>query len=221
MLKKKHKVLVVGLPKTGTSTLAVMLRMLGYSVTGPEIKFKGDASYLVNQFEAFDAFQDFPWCFEWKQLINDPRTKVIILKRDEASWWESFYKSYGYKGQRYLSYPYFKLEKNSNNKQQFIDFYRNHYQTFDKLKTENQNKYLCINIKTFEWSELCDFLDEPMPKNIFGKFSNKPHVNKKHGDSKHTNYHKLKVYFRKKIIPIIGMSNWNKIMVILRKNGLV
>lgn len=219
MPKKKHKVLVLGLPKTGTSTLAVMLRMLGYKVTGPDIAFKkGDSQYLLNRFENCDAFQDYPWCFEWKQFLDYENVKFIILKRNTESWWTSFYESYGGKELKYLSFPYFGISKVTANKSQFINYFNAHYREIETIREQHPSMFLEIQIKDFSWEELCSFLNEPIPKNIFGKPVEKPHANKKQIHNRNTFRTQLIRKIRRFFIALIGEDRWNKFIVFMRKN---
>ena len=221
MTKKKHKVIVVGLPKTGTSTLAVMLRMLNYNVSGPDGNYKiGDNNYLEQKFNTHDAFQDFPWCFEWQRFFDNSKVKFIILKRDKQSWWQSFYKSYGWQQENYMSYPFIKIKKHIDNKDRFIAFFDAYYHKLDIYAQKMPNRFLTVSINTFQWKDLCFFLNEPVPKNIFGKPVKKPHVNKNNNVSKHSKINKLKVYLRQNFIPIIGRKYWNAIIAFLRKNKM-
>lgn len=221
MISKDKKIVVVGLPKTGTSTLTVMLRILGYKVTGPDIAFKPqDVIYLERNFEVFDAFQDYPWCFEWERYISDPRVLFIELKRDKLSWWKSFLNSYGGKGKGFLSYPYFGIEKYQENKELFIDFFVNYYANFESFKLREPERVLTIDVGVFGWEELCAFLKEPLPRDIFGKLVKKPHVNKLN----YLNKNATRTIFLKKIkkllIPLLGIENWQKTVIFFRKNGL-
>ncbi|MFD2823336.1 sulfotransferase [Lacinutrix iliipiscaria] len=222
MSKKKHKVIVVGLPKTGTSTLAVMLRMLNYKVTGPDANYKiGDLPFLNKKFNEFDGFQDFPWCFEWDKFLDNDKVKYIILNREKESWWKSFYESYGRKQERYLSYPFFKISKELKNKPQFLNYFDTYYETLNTYAAKYPERFLSISIKTFEWQELCDFLDEDLPTNMLGQLVKKPHVNKERSKNAQTLRYKITNQLKKKISSIIGKENWRKIVIFFRKNGVI
>lgn len=222
MTKKKHKVIVVGLPKTGTSTLAVMLRMLNYNVTGPDGQYEiGDIEFLDNKFNKFDGFQDFPWCFEWERFFKNKNVKFIILNRERESWWKSFYESYGRKQNRYLSYPFFKITKDLKNKDQFLNYFDSYYETINRYALKHPERFLSISIKTFEWQELCDFLGEELPTNVLGQLVKKPHINKEKSKNSQTLNYKIANKVRKNVSHVIGKENWNKIVIFLRKNGLI
>ncbi|MBO6606967.1 sulfotransferase [Psychroserpens sp.] len=222
MSKKTHKVIVLGLPKTGTSTLAVMLRMLNYKVTGPDDKYtNGDTVFLDERFESYDGFQDFPWCFEWKRFLDDERTKFIILKRDRSSWWTSFYNSYGRKDKRYLSYPFMKIDKKLENEPKFLDFFESYYSEVEQQANRFPERFLSVNISEFEWEDLCMFLDEKLPKTIWGHVVKKPHVNKQKHKTAQTRSYKISNQLKKKISGLIGKENWRQLIIFLRKNGII
>lgn len=221
MNDKKHKVIVVGLPKTGTSTLTIMLRMLKYKVTGPDGDYNvGNYQLLDSKFKTFDAFQDFPWCFEWKRYLNHSNVKFIILKRDKKSWFKSFFESYGRKQERYMSYPFMRIKKDIKNKNQFLNYFDEYYAEAEATAKLNPNQFLSVCIESFNWTDLCAFLNEPIPKTIFGKPVKKPHVNKKNYKTKFTLQNKLKVILRRVLLPVIGANKWHEIVSVLRKNKM-
>ncbi len=220
--QKKYKVIVLGLPKTGTSTLAVMLRILNYKVTGPNGEFKvGDENFLNQNFIYYDGFQDFPWCFEWQHFFKDEHAKFIILKRDKESWWKSFNESYGRKNGRYLSSPYFKIKKDTKNKDQFLEYYDLYYKTIDGFAQKHAERFLSIDIRSFEWKALCDFLEEPLPRNLLGQLVKKPHINKRKSETVAKLSYQTTKRFKKKIVRFIGKDKWNQLVTFFRKNGLV
>ena len=222
MSSKKHKVVVVGLPKTGTSTLAVMLRMINYSYTGPEIDFHyQDGEYLENKFEKYDAFQDYPWCFEWPRFADVENVKFIILSRDFESWWKSFYESYGRKKENYLAFPYMKISKIMENKDKFKHYFNSYYQNADSFAIRYPKKTLNINIKTFEWQELCEFLGEKPPKTIIGSAAKKPHVNKKNSKTKRTLKFKILKSFKNGLITLLGLKTYLRLVTFLRINNMI
>lgn len=218
---KPYKVMVLGLPKTGTSTLAAMLRILGYQVTGPEIHFKkGDLPFLKNRFEEFEGFQDYPWCFEWSHFVEDSRTRFIILKRPIKNWWSSFLLSYGKPGKRYLSYSYMGIEKVEVNQSLFLDYFEQYYQEALALKEQFPDRVLSVDIQTFGWEDLCAFLNEPIPRDFFGRTVKKPQVNIGYNQKRTSFTFRCKTRIRSFMLPYIGEKNWHRILVFLRKQGL-
>jgi hypothetical protein len=213
---------VIGLPKTGTSTLAVMLRMLNYKVTGPNVDFsKGDHERLKQMYLEYDGFQDYPWCFEWESFLEDPKAKFIVLKRDKESWYKSFYESYGGKEKKYLSYPYFEISKQPDTKNQFLEYFDAFYLQLDSYIKNQPDRFMEVSIDEFEWEQLCSFLNEELPKNILGKLVKKPHVNKNNIKTVKTLKYKILNYSKKNISYVIGKDNWVKLVIFLRKNNVV
>ena len=89
------KVLGIGVNKTGTTTLAECLRILGYGVC-PE-----DQAYTLcgiptkpafSMLESYSAFADYPWFLpNYYQTVAYlyPSSKFILTIRDPDTWWES------------------------------------------------------------------------------------------------------------------------------------
>ncbi len=220
--KKTHKIIVIGLPKTGTSTITVMLRMLGYKVSGPDIDIiKGNDFHLAQRYNQANAFQDYPWCFEWKQFCEKKEVKFIILYRDREKWWNSFYNSYGGQGNNYLSYPYFKIFKNQENKAVFLRFYDSYYKEAEKYQKENPKNYYFTEISKISWIDLCKFLNEKIPRTLFGKISRVPHANKNNYKQKQTIFYLISKYVKNNLIRFVGMSNYIKIVSFFYKNKIL
>lgn len=218
--KKPYKVLVIGLPKTGTSTVAVMLRMLGYTVTGPENHFqKGDTASLEDRFARCNAFQDYPWCFEWERFAGRPGVKFLILERDPESWWQSFWESYGKKDARYKSFPYIQILKQENHKTQFLTYFEAYYQKASTFAKAHPNRVLVRRIDTLDWETLCAFLEEKKPRGLLGTLPEKPHAKKHYAVTRKQKKHVFLSGIREAILPLVGSKNWNAFIVFLRKNG--
>ena len=62
----KRKVFVVGFQKSGTSSMASALKVLGYRVTGPNFIYSSSIEKAIKKgvprlLARYDAFQDNPW----------------------------------------------------------------------------------------------------------------------------------------------------------------
>ena len=218
---KETKIIVLGLPKTGTSTLAVMLRMLNYKVTGPNILLKKHTNNFEEVFNRFDAFQDYPWCFVWKDYLMYENIKFIVLKRDKEAWWKSFYESYGGKGCDYLAFDYMEITKETKNKTKFLEYYDRYYDCIQENMIQNPEKFLQTDILKLNWQELCDFLGKPQPKDVFGRYIPKPHINKLNQKFKTSNKFFWLKLLKEYGIKMIGTKRWLKMIVFLRKNQIV
>ncbi|WP_179018603.1 sulfotransferase [Winogradskyella forsetii] len=195
------KIVIIALPKSGTSTLATMLRVLGYSVTGPNPNIK-DEDNLKKTYNAYQAFQDYPWCFEYANLIVNNKAKVIVLKRNKTNWLKSFRESYAGKGKNYLSYKYMKVSKNESD-EKFYNYYANYYKEALTFLEDNNIEYLDISLEHLNWKNLCGFLGKSVPKNIFGFASKVPKVNSKNFKNNGLSF-KLKKQLKKQLHHILG-----------------
>ncbi|CAK8693209.1 unnamed protein product [Clavelina lepadiformis] len=98
------KVVCAGFPKTGTKTMQVALKELGYDVydfmenysyLGKDwikiFKHGGTTEDFRRMFENVDAVTDAPACYFWDEIHKAfPDAKIIFTWRDEASWTRSF-----------------------------------------------------------------------------------------------------------------------------------
>ena len=211
----KDKILIVGLPKSGTSTLTVMLRILGYSVTGPSPV--NNNKFLDKEFEKFNAFQDYPWCFEYKYLLEKHNMKIIVLKREPLKWANSFKKNFGGNGINYNCYNYLEISKNEPD-YKFVEYHEDYY--YDAIKFLNTKgfSYLKIDLENLNWKDICQFLQKPIPKNAFGFTTKIPKTN--------SNNHKKKRFYFKfiKLLKKIALSalgkNYLKFSALYHKNKL-
>src|SRR5690606_22305029 len=199
---KNKKVLILGLPKSGTSTMATMLRMLGYRVTGPN-PYIQDFESLKETFDAYEAFQDYPWCFEYPTLLKNIDTKVIVLKRDKESWVKSFKESYGGEDKNYLSYKFMKLSKNESDSV-FYDYHINYYEEALTFLIGNKLNYIEISLSNLSWKSVCEFLNTPIPKNMFGMVSKIPRVNSKNYRKTGSFFFIFKKHLKKQLHTILG-----------------
>ena len=99
-VSSKAKVFCIGFHKTGTTSLEMALKQLGYRVTGcfgtkdPEIASKvHELAYA--RAEKFDAFEDNPWPVLYRELDERfPGSKFILTRRPAESWIRSQVKDF-------------------------------------------------------------------------------------------------------------------------------
>lgn len=185
MSEHKQKVFVVGFHKTGTSTLAKALDILGYRVDGPSsAAFRyfvySDSKALVNHIERYDAFQDDPWFFMYEFLYQEyPDAKFILTNRDVDGWYRSVVDHFGEKlteARRHL----YKGVTAPAGEQLYKSTYRAHIDRVRDFFAEKENFIELDVTQVVTWSVLCDFLGEPVPKNVFGRKAHSlPRVNSK------------------------------------------
>lgn len=182
---KPFKVIGVGLNKTGTTTLAKCLQILGYqrhvSVRGDLLaKYRdGRLDDIFSVVEQHESFEDWPWPLVYKELFfrfGDKARYVLTTRRDADAWLESLKRhslrtspdrhcrllAYGY------NYPH-GLER------YHLDFYQRHNYEVKKFFEDHNAQDLLLEISWDAgdgWEKLCRFLGEPIPTIAF------PHENK-------------------------------------------
>jgi hypothetical protein len=110
--RRQPKVFCIGFHKTGTTSLTVALRELGYSLTGRQrLKYVtrwGDLWLAaVRIAKDLQVFQDNPWpiyCEELDRLL--PGSNFILTLRDSQSWIRSQFLRFGEKDSRMRRWIY-------------------------------------------------------------------------------------------------------------------
>ncbi|NOQ16180.1 MAG: hypothetical protein GQ581_03900 [Methyloprofundus sp.] len=174
------KVFGIGLSKTGTSSLASALELLGYNVKdclGVSQYSKGNiASIDKGALSRYDALTDTPIPSFYQELDNEfPDAKFILTIRDMDSWLKSCKKQFNQKSadlqseaQHALFFDLYgtTVFDEDKFKQGYIDF-------TDKVKAyfkDRSDDLLILNVINGEgWEKLCPFLDKPTPTIPFPK----------------------------------------------------
>ena len=220
-----YRVVAIALPKSGTTSLAVMLKLLGYHVAGPNPELqRGDSEGLDAAFAKHEGFQDYPWCFEWERWRERDDVRFVVLERDPERWWASFLASYGFEGTRYLSHPYMQLDKSADNRDAFLALHRDYYARARAFADAHPDRVLWSSIKELDWPELCALLDTEPPRDALGRPIPKPHAHKEHHRERDTLRYRAKVAARSlarhTLLPAVGERRWHRFITFLRANGL-
>lgn len=182
----KQKVFCIGMFKTGTTTMGKALQILGYeTLHGPwwpqDIMLKDSwfenprewdkyDEVLKSQAEQYEAFQDYPWMYCFEKCDHwFPNSKFILTARDPDKVAASDIKMWNSKKiWKRNKIP----RKKIPSKDEFINRYNRHYESVIRY-FEGKNNLLIVNISEGAgWSEICKFLDVPIPDTAF------PHENK-------------------------------------------
>lgn len=174
----KNKVFCIGFHKTGTTSLAIALKILGYKVTGPNGVHDYDIEKNVlpmayRLVEQFDAFQDNPWPIIYKELDKKyPDSKFILLLRDEDSWIESQVKHFGQKETPMRKWLY-GVGCPKGNEDIYLKRFREHNKNVIQYFQDRPQDLLVMNLAQGDgWEKLCPFLETDVPDTTF------PHANK-------------------------------------------
>lgn len=174
----KAKVFCIGFHKTGTTSLAVALKMLGYRVTGPNgirdpnigLNVYTMAQDLVPK---FDAFQDNPWPIIYKELDTKfPNSKFILTLRDSQSWIKSQVGHFGRKQTPMRKWIY-GVGCPKGNEDIYVRRFEEHNREVIEHFRNRPKDLLLLNLgKGDGWEKLCAFLEVETPSIPF------PHANK-------------------------------------------
>ncbi len=171
------KVFGIGMFKTGTTSLGYALDILGYkTLHGPwwgaikdnwyeqPSEWKKKIDVFKKKTRHYNAFQDFPWMYLYKEMDQCfPNSRFILTTRDAEKVAESDLNMWKRNGIAAKSIPDKSLfiKRYLAHKAQVLNYFR------------NKDNLLVVNWENGDgWKQLCDFLEKPVPSRAF------PHVNK-------------------------------------------
>ena len=182
----KSKVFCIGFHKTGTSSIAVALRILGYRVTGPNGVRDPNIgkNVLVMAYDLvdkYDAFQDNPWPIIYKELDKKfPGSKFILMLRDPGLWINSQVKHFGRKETPMRKWIY-GVGCPEGNEDVYIKRFKDHNEEVVNHFRNRPQDLLVLDLgKGDGWEKLCPFLGENIRNASFpnvNKASDRGHAN--------------------------------------------
>ena len=188
----KPKVFCIGFHKTGTTTLEVALKKLGYRVTGSfGTKDPGIAGKVhemaYEMVEKYDAFEDNPWPILYKEL--DARfagSKFILTRRPAEAWIRSQVKDFASTETPMRRWIY---GENAGcpegNEDTYVARYERHNREVLDYFKDRPDDLLVFDLPADAgWDKLCVFLGQDIPDEPF------PHANKASFSRKLKNYFK-------------------------------
>lgn len=168
------KVFCAGFHKTGTSSLTVALRRLGYRVTGPNgvhdpdiaVNAAGMVERLSHQ---FDAFQDNPWPLFYREMDRlHPGSLFILTMREADAWWDSVLKHFGQAATPMREWIYGEGRPSASSTAIYLERYRRHNADVMAYFADRPNDLLILRLEEgLAWGPLCRFLDHPVPEEPF------------------------------------------------------
>ena len=175
-----RKVFCIGFHKTGTTSLEVALRKLGYRVTGsfgtkdPNIAQK--VREMARQIaERYDAFEDNPWPILYRELDEwFPGSKFILTRRPADAWIRSQLKDFATTETPMRRWIYGEEAGcPEGNEDVYVARYERHNREVVDYFRDRPDDLLVMDIpRDARWEALCDFLGHPIPAEPF------PHANK-------------------------------------------
>ncbi|MEE4216523.1 MAG: sulfotransferase family protein [Xanthomonadales bacterium] len=176
----KPKVFCIGFHKTGTTSLELALRKLGYRVTGSFGTKDPDIANKVHELAyarvaKFDAFQDNPWPILYRELDERfPGSKFVMTRRPSASWINSQLKDFASTQTPMRRWIYGEdAGCPEGNESIYIARYERHNREVLEYFAGRPDDLLVFDMpKGDGWEKLCAFLGHDVPDEPF------PHANK-------------------------------------------
>ena len=166
---KKTKVFVIGLSRTGTSSLTFALRILGY-IAG---HFPEDPLIMAKE---YDALTDITVARDYKKLDElFPNSKFILTIRDMESWLNSVEAHFKRnpvetREQWVLDVRKEVYRSEGYDRELMKTAYLKHVEDVESYFSERKNDLLIMNICDGEgWEVLCPFLSIEIPDKEFPK----------------------------------------------------
>jgi hypothetical protein len=172
----RPKVFVIGLSKTGTTSLGDALELLSYRRTGWEdirsrflfrAYMRGDLTFLIDRTFEFDAFEDLPWSLVYREmatLYSDAKF-ILTLRKSEDAWLKSIKRHT--EGRKWDGHEIvYGAEEATGSEGVYLDAYRNHTDSVREFfsSPSQQGRLMEFVIdqpeisKGEKWSRLCEFL---------------------------------------------------------------
>ena len=158
------KIFCIGFHKTGTTSLAEALRVLGYTVTGPN--FVEDKRILdqalplaLEVAQRYDAFQDNPWPILYREMDEAfPGSKFILTTRPTDRWIKSVVKHFGKKDTPMRQWIY-GVGHPMGNEELYVKRFDGHYAEVREYFRDRPDDLLEFRLSVGAgWTDLCPFI---------------------------------------------------------------
>ena len=176
----KTKVFCIGFHKTGTTSLEVALKKLGYRVRGSFGTKDPDIANKVFEMACamvpdYDAFEDNPWPILYRELDERyPGSKFILTRRPAEAWIRSQVKDFATTETPMRRWIYGEdAGCPEGNEDTYIARYERHNREVLEYFRDRPDDLLVIDLPNNDgWTRLCAFLGHEVPDEPF------PHANK-------------------------------------------
>lgn len=183
------KILGVGLSRTGTTSLAKALEILGFRTIHWEPERLVDVVMGLNdrphwrRYDDVEAVTDLPAALFYRELLEAyPGTKCILTMRDESEWLRSVRTLFEVTIPRNFRNDNARMEETRRTQQfaygsdkvtplLYLKRYRDHNRLVQRDIPSEQLLTMQLEVN-FSWGPLCSFLNVPVPNHPF------PHRNR-------------------------------------------
>lgn len=173
----RPKVFCIGFQKTGTTSLHAALTRLGYRTaavvgrdwTAERLAAEG-ASLCIETAKDFDAAEDMPWPFFFRELdAAFPGSKFILTVRNEDRWFASIEKHFGDRADEMQAFIYGRdAAAPAGNRKRYLDVFARHERDVRAHFADRPDDFLAMDLEAGDgWRELCGFLGARIPGEPF------------------------------------------------------
>jgi hypothetical protein len=173
------KIFGIGRTKTGTTTLKMCFRILGYSHKGYDRDLFGDLEKALLVARRYDTFQDLPWYVYYEELDRRfPGSKFVLTVRDSKRWVRSYRNALSRQGppsqrRNEMRRKLYGLPFPDVTDDQLMERVEQHTSDVERYFADRPEDLLVVDWEKGDgWEQLCAFLDRPVPSQPF------PHANK-------------------------------------------
>ncbi len=172
---KQTKVFCIGFHKTGTSSLRLALRTLGYTVAGfdqfrhlaqkPDLTRAEITAVAIETARDFDAVQDMPWPVLYAELDKAfPGSKFIHVVRDPARWISSAVGDFGDQGNELRRFVYGSPAP-VGHEPEWLRRYHQHNADVAAYFAGRPQDFLSLRLEDggVSWAAICPFLGANIP----------------------------------------------------------
>lgn len=178
-----NKIFGIGLPKTGTKSLAYAFRSIGYSAD----HYLGEKR-VIKKIKQRDFLNDMPITTRYKFYDKIFKNSKFILTVRELHSWLSSCKNH-FRREKHKHVGRLRQElfgDNKWNRELFLHLYKEHFREVYNYFKNRKNDLLIIDIVGGDgYKKISEFLDIKIHKNTF------PHKNKRSYKNKHTSYNSI------------------------------
>lgn len=182
-MEKGVKIFGIGLNKTGTTSLRVALKHLGFAHMDRRPRLmrhwrRGETSALLAATRTHDSFDDWPWPLIVPHLLDHygDKARFILTRRRSPQAWLASIKAHSertnpFRHPRRAIYGY---DYPHGCEGAYLDVYNRHLDETRALFANQGANWLCLDACWDDgtgWPEICNFLGKPIPGRPF------PHAN--------------------------------------------
>lgn len=164
----RPKVFVVGLSKTGTTSVGNALALLGYRrMNWKDVRSRqlvhsfmhGEHGSLIELTKYYDAFEDLPWPFMYEELAEMyPDAKFILsLRKDEQTWLRSMQKHQS-RGVWAPAVHFYGSQDTEGDREVVLNAYRNHTANVRRFFQNMPERYVELVVDDageVSWERVC------------------------------------------------------------------